>query len=78
MGKLLFFILSLKDSQAVSARLSGGYPCNRPWKPIGLCDIESLHMFYTICRQMAVRLSTLRAGRPLPLEIFLVLISVRG
>jgi hypothetical protein len=32
------------------------------------------HIFYTI----EVRLSTLRAGHPLPLGRFLVLISVRG
>jgi hypothetical protein len=36
------------------------------------------HIFYTIGSQMTVRLSALRAGRPLPLGRFLVLISVRG
>jgi hypothetical protein len=36
------------------------------------------HIFYTIVSQMAVRLSALRAGRPLPPRRFLVLISVRG
>jgi hypothetical protein len=36
------------------------------------------HIFETIGSQMAVRLSAPRAGRPLPLGRFLVLISVRG
>jgi hypothetical protein len=35
------------------------------------------HIFLAIGSQMAVR-SALRAGRPLPPGIFLVLISVRG
>jgi hypothetical protein len=37
-----------------------------------------LHIFYTVGSQMAVRLSALRASRPLPPARFLVLISVRG
>jgi hypothetical protein len=36
------------------------------------------HIFWTIGSQIAVRLSALRAGRPLPPGIFLVLISLRG
>jgi hypothetical protein len=36
------------------------------------------HIFQTIGSQVAVRLSALRAGRPLPPGRFLVLISVRG
>jgi hypothetical protein len=36
------------------------------------------HIFQTIGAQMVVRLSALRAGRPLLPERFLVLISVRG
>jgi hypothetical protein len=36
------------------------------------------HTFYTIGSQIAVRLSVLPAGRPLPTGRFLVLISVRG
>jgi hypothetical protein len=36
------------------------------------------HTFYTISSQIEVRLSAILAGRPLPLERFLVLISVRG
>jgi hypothetical protein len=35
------------------------------------------HIFYTISSQMAVRMSDLCAGRPLPSGRFLVLISVR-
>jgi hypothetical protein len=50
------------------------YPCNRPWRPIGLCDVEAL----TIGSQEAVKLSALCAGRPLPPGRFLVLISVKG
>jgi hypothetical protein len=34
------------------------------------------HIFYTIGSQMAMRLSALRAGRPLPTGRFLVIISV--
>jgi hypothetical protein len=48
-------------------------PCNRPWRPIGLWDVEDP----TIDTQVAGRL-VLRVGRPLPPEKFLVLISVRG
>jgi hypothetical protein len=39
---------------------------------------RGFHIFYTIGSHMAVRLSALRAGRPLPPGRFLVLISVRG
>jgi hypothetical protein len=40
--------------------------------------MSRLPHFYTIGSQMAVRLSSLRAGRPLPPGRFLVLISIRG
>jgi hypothetical protein len=53
--------------------------CNRPWRPIGLCDVEapifsrqSAHRWRWACRPYAP------AGRHLPPGIFLVLISVRG
>jgi hypothetical protein len=49
-------------------------PCNRPWRPIRLWDVEAP----TFSRQSAHRwrcLSALRAGRPLPPGRFLVLIS---
>jgi hypothetical protein len=36
------------------------------------------HIFYTVASQIEVRLPASRAGRPLPPEIFLALISVRG
>jgi hypothetical protein len=54
------------------------YLCNRSWRPIGLWDVEAPTFSRTICPQTAVRLSALRAGRPLPSGRFLVLISVRG
>jgi hypothetical protein len=54
------------------------YPCNRPWRPIGLSKDRESHILKTIGSQMAVRLLALRAGYPLPLWRFLVLISVRG
>jgi hypothetical protein len=38
---------------------------NRPWKPIGLWDVEAPTSSRTIGSQMSVRLSALRAGRPL-------------
>jgi hypothetical protein len=46
------------------------YPCNRTRR--------ASHISQTIGWQMAVRLSALSAGRPLPSGIFLMLISVRG
>jgi hypothetical protein len=36
------------------------------------------HIFWTVGTQMVVRLSALRAGRPLPPGRFLVLIPVTG
>jgi hypothetical protein len=39
---------------------------------------QGSHNFYIIGSQMAVRLSALSAGHPLPPRRFLVLISVRG
>jgi hypothetical protein len=53
------------------------YPCNRPWRPIGLWDIE-VPAFSRVGSQMVVRLSALCASRPLPPGRFLVLISFRG
>jgi hypothetical protein len=57
------------------------YPCNRPWRPIGLWGVKNS----TLCRQsaqMAVRLSVLRTSSDLlPRNInflLLVLISVIG
>jgi hypothetical protein len=38
---------------------------------------DGSNIFQTICSQMAVRLSALRVGRPLPPGQFLLLISVR-
>jgi hypothetical protein len=56
---LIFYILiTYKKGKKYS------YPCNWPWTPIGLWDVEAP----TIGSQMAVRLSALRAGRPLPLR----------
>jgi hypothetical protein len=40
-------------------------PCNRPWRTIGLWDVEA-PTFSIQSAQTAVRLSALRAGRPLP------------
>jgi hypothetical protein len=55
------------------------YPCNRPWRPIGLWDVEaptffrkSAHRWLWGCHPYAM------AGSPLPPRRFLVLISVRG
>jgi hypothetical protein len=39
---------------------------------------RGFYIFQTIGSQMTVRMSALRAGRPLPPGRFLVLISVRG
>jgi hypothetical protein len=39
---------------------------------------QGSHIFYTIGSQMAVKLSALRAGRPLAPGRFLVLISIKG
>jgi hypothetical protein len=54
------------------------YSCNRVWKAHRFVRRRDSHMFYTIGSQMAMNLSALRAGRPLPPGRFLVLISVRG
>jgi hypothetical protein len=48
----------VKGKQKVKIRRS--YPCNRPWRPIGLCDVEDLTFFYTIGSEMAVKLSVCR------------------
>jgi hypothetical protein len=43
--------------------LGKSYPCNRPWRPIGLWEVKAP----TFSRQSAaVTLSALRASRPLP------------
>jgi hypothetical protein len=54
------------------------YPCNRPWGSMGLCDVEAPIFSNKVGLQMAVKLSALRAGRPLPPGRFLVLISISG
>jgi hypothetical protein len=53
-------------------------PCNRPWRPIGLWDVETSTFYIQSGSQMAWRLSGLCIGRPLPPGRFLVLIYVRG
>jgi hypothetical protein len=51
--------------------------CNRPWRPIGLWDVEAPTFSRHWAQQMAVRLSALRADHHLPPGRFLLLISVR-
>jgi hypothetical protein len=41
------------------------YPCNRPWRSIGLWDVKDPTLSKTIGSQMAVRLSDLRPSRAL-------------
>jgi hypothetical protein len=41
-------------------------PCNRPWKAHRVVRRRGSHIFYTIGSQMAVRMSALGTGRPLP------------
>jgi hypothetical protein len=60
-------------------KLNMARTCNRPWRPIGLWDVEaptfsrqSLHRWRWGCEPYVP------AGRPLPPGRFLVLISVRG
>jgi hypothetical protein len=58
-------------------KLKWSYPCNRPWRSVGLWDVEDP----TLSRHSAVRLSALRTGHTLSSRnnfLFLVLISVRG
>jgi hypothetical protein len=52
---------------------SKSYPCNRPWRPMGLWDVQDP----TLSRQ-SVRLSILHTGCTLHTGGFLVLISIRG
>jgi hypothetical protein len=54
------------------------YPCNRPWGPVGLWDVEVPIFSLDTRLTDGVRLSALIADRPLPPGRFLVLISVRG
>jgi hypothetical protein len=57
------------------------YPCNRPWRPIGLWDVEAPTFFRQSAhrwRGQVVSLTRRPAGRPLRPGWFLVLISVRG
>jgi hypothetical protein len=54
------------------------YPCNRPWRPIGLWDVEAP----TFSKQSALRWrwgwQLYPSAAPYPLGRFLVLIYVRG
>jgi hypothetical protein len=59
----------VKEGKAIPATGHGG--------PHG-CETSRLSHFLQIGPQMAVRLSTLCAGRPLPPGIILVLISLTG
>jgi hypothetical protein len=54
---------------------SQGKASERPWSSIGLWDVEA--PTFTVGSEMAVRLSDLCTGRPLPPGKFLILISVR-
>jgi hypothetical protein len=55
------------------------HPCNRPWKPMGLREVEASIFSKTTVSEMAVRLPTIvLTGRALPPGKISVLISVRG
>jgi hypothetical protein len=65
----------LPDIAVVLGRKS--YPCNRPWRPIGLWDVEAPTFSRQSAHRWAVR-SVSRAGRSLPPRRFLALIFVIG
>jgi hypothetical protein len=74
---LYIIISSQRHIQASGKRKS--YPCNRPWRPVGLWDVEaptfsgqSAHRWWWGCRPYAT------ASRSLPGLRFLVLISIKG
>jgi hypothetical protein len=52
--------------------ISRRYPCNRPWRPIGLWDVS-----HFLDNRLTNGGKALRAGSPLPPGRFLVFISVR-
>jgi hypothetical protein len=62
----------------IRTKLRQSYPCNRPWRPTGLWDVEAP----TSCLQNRLtgggEIASLTPSRPLSPGRFLVLISVRG
>jgi hypothetical protein len=66
---LTLLVYSKSKGKAIPVTDRGG-----PWG----CETSRLRNFYIIGSQMAVSLSLLRVGRPLPPGRFLVLISVRS
>jgi hypothetical protein len=54
------------------------YPCNRPWKPVGLWDVEAATFLDSRLIDGSEVVSLLRQLFPLIPGRFLVLISVRG
>jgi hypothetical protein len=59
----------MKQQFHMLSKVKYSYQCNRPWRPIELCDVEA-SIFSIPSTQMAVRLSALRASRVLPTELF--------
>jgi hypothetical protein len=73
-------LINLQDTEGIvlNGKERFSYPVTGRGGSHG-CETSGLtHFLYTIGSQMAVRLSALRADRPLPPGRFLVLISVRG
>jgi hypothetical protein len=67
-GCTVHFQVKVKDKVIAVTDREGPY----------ICEMSRLAHFLDISSQLVVTLSTLRAGSPLPIGRFLVLISIRG
>jgi hypothetical protein len=77
-GESFFKSLPYRSSGCSYACKDKSIPVTGRGGPYGGETSKLPYFFYKIGSQMTVRLSALRAGRPLPLGRFLVLISVTG
>jgi hypothetical protein len=60
-----------KSIVEVEVKKKWSYPCNRPWRPIGLWDVKDFTHVWIISSQTTVRLSALSTSHALFLSFFL-------